>query len=73
MNRNNIRLGLMWISGLCSGAIVGMIINEKINQKYLQPSVDRYKDLAESIKDELFKSYDEIEKLRNKINNEDEA
>lgn len=73
MNRNNIRLGLMWISGLCSGAIVGMIINEKINQKYLQPSVDRYKDLAESIKDELFKSYDEIEKLRNKINNKDEA
>ena len=73
MNRNNIRLGLMWISGLCGGVIVGMNINEKINQKYLQPSVDRYRDLAVSFKDELFKQYDEIEKLKNKINNEDEA
>lgn len=67
MNKNNIRLGLMGVSGLCAGIIVGGFVNEKLNQEYLVPSIERYRDLAEHFKDLLCKEYEINDKLKKEV------
>ena len=67
MNKNNIRLGLMWVSGLCAGVIVGGFANEKLNQKYLQPSIDRYRKLAENFGELLKEEYVKNEILQKEV------
>lgn len=64
MDKNNVRLGLVWVSGLCFGALVGMSINEKINQKYVVPNVKRYKELSENFKELLCKEYEKNDLLK---------
>lgn len=70
MNKDRLILnGLVCTFGICVGAIIGMGINEKINQKYVVPNIKRWKDLAETFKDELEKTYEENERLKIEILN----
>lgn len=68
MDKNiKIALGCFGTAIFGSGMIVGMVLNEKLNQKYLQPSVDRYRELAENFKDLLCKEYDKNEVLKREV------
>lgn len=50
--------------GVCVGMIIGGEINEKLNQKYVVPSIERWKNLATIFSDELNKAYKEIDELK---------
>ena len=68
MDKNiKIALGCFGTAIFGAGMIVGMAINEKLNQKYLQPSVDRYRDLAENFKDLLCKEYEKNDALKKEV------
>ena len=61
------------ILGCCGGAIfisgglVGGFINEKINQKYTQPSIERYRKLSEYFKELLVKEYETNDILKKEV------
>ena len=72
MNKDNIIKGCIWVSGLCFGTIIGGFLNEKLKKKYVVPHIENYRNLAETFKDELGKAYNEVDKLKGMIK-EDEA
>jgi len=67
--RNKLIMGCTWFSGLCAGAIYGSLVNEKINQKYVVPSIKIYRELAETLRDQLYKEIDKNDRLEKEILN----
>lgn len=68
MGKNiKIALGCFGTAIFGAGMLVGMGINEKINQKYMKPSIDRYRELAENFKDLLCKEYEKNDVLKKEV------
>ena len=55
------------LSLLCAGAIFGGVIVNEVNVRSTRRSTNIWKSMTMFLKDELFRSYDENDKLRKKL------